>query len=166
VDGTTTRLNHFNQQMPYESCTLISISGSAMIVGMKMTHIFSNIILQGYFKCIQFLLADRPYQAPLDFELGRLADFEGRRIYSEMNMSDWWWDTQDQLPSGGTIVPIICASDKTHLTNFSGDQHASPLYLTLGNIRKDICHTPKQRAWIHFGLMQCPPKGAKNIDEA
>jgi len=63
-------------------------------------------------------------------------------------------------------VPVICASDKTDLSNFSGDQHAWPLYLTSGNIRKDIRRTPKKRAWILVGLIRCPPKGAKNIDEA
>jgi len=63
-------------------------------------------------------------------------------------------------------VPVICASDRTHLTNFSGDQHAWPLYLTIANIRKDIRHTPKKRTWILVGLIPCPPKGAKNIDDA
>jgi hypothetical protein len=83
-----------------------------------------------------------------------------------MNTGDWWWDTQDQLPAGATIVPVIGASDKTHLTNFSGDQHTWPLYLTIGNIRKDIRRTPKKRAWILVGLIPCPPKGAKITDEA
>jgi hypothetical protein len=82
-----------------------------------------------------------------------------------MNTRDWWWDTQDQLPAGATIVPVICASDKTHLTNFSHDQHAWPLYLTIGNIQKDIRRTPKKSVLILIGLIQCPPKGAKNTDE-
>jgi len=64
------------------------------------------------------------------------------------------------------MVPVIRASDKTHLTNCSGDQHAWLLDLTIGNIQKDIRRTPKKRAWIHAGLIPCPPKGAKNIDEA
>jgi len=106
------------------------------------------------------------FQAHLDFELVCLADSEGRRIYSEMNTGDWWWDTQDQLPAGATIVPVICASDKTHLTNFSDNEHAWPLYLTIGNIQKDIHRTPKKRAWILVGLILYPPKGPKNIDKA
>jgi hypothetical protein len=83
-----------------------------------------------------------------------------------MNTGDWLWDTQDQLPPGATIVPVLCASAKTHLTNFSGDQHASPRYLTIGNIRTETRLTPKHRAWILAGLIPCPPKSAKNIDEA
>jgi len=64
------------------------------------------------------------------------------------------------------IVQVICSSDKTCLTNFSGEQHAWPLNLTIGNIRKDIHHTPKKRAWILVGLISCPPKGAKHSDKA
>jgi len=63
-------------------------------------------------------------------------------------------------------VPVICESNKTHLTNFSGDQYTWPLYLTIGNIRKDIRHIPNKRALIPVGLIPCPSEGAKNIDEA
>jgi len=83
-----------------------------------------------------------------------------------MNTGNRWWETPDKLPAGATIVPVICASDKTHLTNFPGDQNAWPLYPAIGNIRNDICCTPKKHRWILVGLIPCPPKGAKNIDEA
>jgi len=73
---------------------------------------------------------------------------------------------QDQLPAGATLVPVICASDKTNLTNFSGDHHAWLLYLTIVNIRKDIRCTPKKCALILVGLIPCSPKGDKNTDEA
>jgi hypothetical protein len=53
-----------------------------------------------------------------------------------------------------------------HLTNFLGDQHAWPLYLTIGNIQNDIHRTPMKRPCILVGLIQCPPKGAQTIDEA
>jgi hypothetical protein len=130
------------------------------------SHIFGTLYYGDIFKCIQFLLKHFPFQAHLDLELVRLTDSEGRQIHSEMNTGDWWWDTQDKLPAGATIVPVIGASDKTHWTNFSGDQHAWPLKLMIGNIRKDICCKPHKGAWILIGLSPCPPKGAKNIDEA
>jgi hypothetical protein len=108
------------------------------------SHIFGTLYYRDIFKCIQFLLAHLPFQAHLHFELVRLTESESRRIYSKMNTGDWWWDTQDQLPARATILPVICALDKTHLTNSSGDQHAWPLYLTIGNIPKDIRQTPKK----------------------
>jgi len=98
------------------------------------SHMFRTLYYRDIFKSIPFLLAHLPFQAHLNFELVQLADSEGRRIYSKMTMGDWWRDKQDQLPTGATIVPVICASDRTHLTNFSGGQHASPLYLTIGYI--------------------------------
>jgi len=70
-----------------------------------------------------------------------------------MNRGDWWWDTQDQRPAGVTIVPVICALDMTHLSNVLGFQHAWLLCLTIGNIQKDICRTPKNLAWIFDGLI-------------
>jgi len=128
-------------------------------------HIFGTLYYRDISKCIQFLLAHLPLQAHLDFELVRLADLESRRIYSEMYSGDWWWDTQDQLPAGVTIVPVICTSHKTNLTNFSGDRHALPLYLTIGNIRNDIRRTPEKCTWMLSGLIPCTPKVAKNTDE-
>jgi hypothetical protein len=130
------------------------------------SHIFGTLYYTDIFKCIQFILAHLQFQAHLDFEPVRLDDSESRRIYSEINTGNWWWDTEDQLPAGETIVLVICASDKTYLTNFSGDQHAWPLYLTIGNIQKDIRCTPNKRALILVGLIPCPPKSAKKIDEA
>jgi hypothetical protein len=64
------------------------------------------------------------------------------------------------------IVPRISASNKTHLINFSGDQHSWPLYLTIGNIRKDIRCKPKRCTSILVGLIPCQSKGAQNIDKA
>jgi len=81
-------------------------------------------------------------------------------------MSNWWWDAQDPLSARATIVPVICASHKTRMTNFSGDQHAWRLNLTIGNNRKHIHQTPKPRGTILLGLIPCPPEGAKNIVEA
>jgi len=130
------------------------------------SHIFGTLYFRDIFKWIQFLLAHLPFQAHLDCEPVRLGDSEGRRIHSGMNLGDCWWDTQDQLPGGATIVPVICAFDKTQWTNISGDEHVWPLYLTIGNDWKDICRTPQKPAWILVGLIRCPQNNAKIIDEA
>jgi len=49
VDWTTSKSNHSIQQMPYESSSLNSISGSAMKVGLKMTYISSEHYTTGIF---------------------------------------------------------------------------------------------------------------------
>ena len=41
---------------------------------------------------------------------------------------------QTLLDDGDTVIPIIFMSDATHLTNFSGDKKAWPVYMTIGNL--------------------------------
>ncbi|KAF8415153.1 hypothetical protein EV426DRAFT_541758, partial [Tirmania nivea] len=60
---------------------------------------------------------------------------------------------QDEHPEHNTIVPIIYASDKAHLTNFSGDKLIWPLYITIGNTPKDIHKERSTRPWIYIGLL-------------
>jgi len=90
-----------------------------------------------------------------------LGDLDDCPIYHKMNMGNWWWDTQDQLPARVTIVPVRCASDKTHLTMFPGDQHASPLYPSTGDIRKDIRCTPNTHTSILVQLVPYAPKSCQ-----
>jgi len=49
VDWTTSKSNYSNRQMPYECCSLNSISGLVMIVGLKMNHISSEHYSTGIF---------------------------------------------------------------------------------------------------------------------
>jgi hypothetical protein len=52
VDWTTSQLNHSIQQMRYESSSLNLISGVAMTVGLKMTHISSEHYTVGTFSTV------------------------------------------------------------------------------------------------------------------
>ncbi|KAG2129437.1 hypothetical protein DEU56DRAFT_714826, partial [Suillus clintonianus] len=67
-----------------------------------------------------------------------------------MHTGKWWWDTQkklDQREPGATIIPIIISSDKTQVTMFR-NKTAYPVYLTIGNIPKEIRRKPSHRAHI------------------
>jgi len=128
--------------------------------------IFGTLYCRNIFRCIQFRLAHLPFQAHLGLEPVLFVDSESHQMRSEMNRRDWWWDTQNLLPAGATIAPVIGTSDKPHLTNFSGNQHTWPLYLTIGNIRRDIRCTPRTHTWILIRLIPCPPKGTKDTDDA
>ncbi|KAF8504076.1 hypothetical protein JB92DRAFT_3206668 [Gautieria morchelliformis] len=74
-------------------------------------------------------------------------------IYNEMWTADWWWDLQSKLPSGATICPVILASDKTRLFQFSGDKAAWPVYLMIGNIPKATCRKVSAHANILLGYL-------------
>ena len=56
----------------------------------------------------------------------------------EMSMKQILFFWQGCLPDGATIAPIILSSDKTQLSVFQGDKSAWLVYLTIGNISKEV----------------------------
>ena len=61
--------------------------------------------------------------------------------------------TQKVLPRGATVAPVILSSDKTKLSTFRGDKSAWPVYLTIGNISKDIRRKVNAHANILIGYL-------------
>ena len=56
---------------------------------------------------------------------------------------------------------MIFASDETHLTNFSGDKKAWPIYMTLGNLPAATRNAPTSEAMYLVALLPIPPKKKK-----
>ena len=94
------------------------------------------------------------------------------RIFSEMNSGRWWWTRQvgscfhqlchrpNHVPQkelekkfpGITIIPVILSSDKTRVVLF-GTKTAYLVYMTIGNIPKDIRRKPSRRTHILIGYL-------------
>ena len=58
----------------------------------------------------------------------------------------------DAVKPGATIVPVIISSDKTQLTLFR-NKSAYPIYMTIGNIPKEIRRKPSSHAFILVGYL-------------
>ncbi|KAI0712890.1 hypothetical protein C8Q72DRAFT_787768 [Fomitopsis betulina] len=72
------------------------------------------------------------------------------RLYHDLHTGQWWWATQKHLENempGATIIPVILSSDKTQLTSFR-NKTAYPVYLTIGNLAKEIRRKPSHRGQI------------------
>ncbi|KAG8708011.1 hypothetical protein FRC08_000162 [Ceratobasidium sp. 394] len=83
---------------------------------------------------------------------------DGRTVHvrSGMETGAWWWRMQDTLGGDATIAPIILATDATQLSLFSGNKKAWPVYLSIGNISKDIRRCSSERAMILVGYIPIP----------
>ena len=73
---------------------------------------------------------------------------------------------QDKLPKGATVVPVIISSDKTQLTEFSGNKQAYPVYLTIGNIPGRIRRKPNEKATILLAYLSADKILSANISQA
>ncbi|KAG1856080.1 hypothetical protein F4604DRAFT_1883139 [Suillus subluteus] len=59
----------------------------------------------------------------------------------------------NRLPVGAALAPVIIATDKMQLTQFSSSKSAYPIYLTLGNIPRAIHRKPFQQACFLLGYL-------------
>lgn len=103
--------------------------------------------------CISFLMGHRPFKDNMVYSPVREYGEGGQRLFDEFHSGEWWWETQDRLAEGSTVVPLILASDKTQLTEHHGDLVAWPVYLTIGNLDGETRRTPKRPATLLLGFL-------------
>ncbi|KAJ7738675.1 hypothetical protein DFH07DRAFT_870477 [Mycena maculata] len=134
---------------------------SEVIVDGEVFHLYSRDILE----CVRALWRDTEF-APYLFvapERHYMDKDKSIHMYHNMHTGKWWWSTQAAVEKdhpGATIIPIIISSDKTRLTVF-GNKTAYPVYMTLGNIPKEIRRKPSRRGYVLLGYL--PTSKMKNI---
>ncbi|OJT12555.1 hypothetical protein TRAPUB_10899 [Trametes pubescens] len=119
-----------------------------IVVAGEVFEIFYRDVIQ----CIRSLIGDPKFAGLLVFAPEKHYADAGHtaRVYFDVHTGKWWWETQKELEKrmpGATIIPIILSSDKTQLTVF-GSKTAYPVYMTIGNLPKDIRRKPSRRGQI------------------
>ncbi|CDO68115.1 hypothetical protein BN946_scf185044.g23 [Trametes cinnabarina] len=101
--------------------------------------------------CVRALFGDPEFAGVLVFTPERhYADADRTvRVFFDMHTGKWWWAQQEmeRRNPGATIIPIIISSDKTQLTLF-GSKAAYPVYMTIGNLPKDVRRQPSRRGQV------------------
>ncbi|KAI0074312.1 hypothetical protein K474DRAFT_1716561 [Panus rudis PR-1116 ss-1] len=103
-------------------------------------------IYEVYFRdaleCVRALFGEPEFAPHVITKPGRFYADANRtqRVHWDMFTGKWWWAMQKELDSvkeGGTVVPIIVSTDRTQVTLFR-NKAAYPVYLTIGNLPKEI----------------------------
>ncbi len=113
---------------------------------------------------LEFLMGHGPFEHHLSYAPVRQFCGNGsdNRIYDEMHTGDWWWRTQGEVPEGGTIIPVLLASDKTMLSLHHGDQSAWPIYITIGNLDRKTRHRQTVPGSVLLGFLPITSETAEN----
>ncbi|KAF8812010.1 hypothetical protein BYT27DRAFT_7221289 [Phlegmacium glaucopus] len=127
---------------------IIDKSLPGLVIGDEVCEVYFRDVIQ----CIKALFGDPLFVPYLVFapEKHYTDETKAKHMYHDMHTGRWWWSTQEALEKdkpGATILPVIISTDKTQLTTFC-NKSAYPLYLTLGNIPKEIRRKPSNCAYV------------------
>ncbi|KAJ7810956.1 Zn-finger domain-containing protein [Mycena olivaceomarginata] len=142
---------------PGWKCEIITASGNQLDENDEIMTEDLELWKRDPVECIKELLGNpafREYMAYMPERVyGNTSASESSRIIDEMWTAEWWWEIQKKLPPGVVVSPVILTSDKTQLTRFQGDKTAWPVYLSIGNISKDIRRQPSAHAMVLIGYL-------------
>ncbi|KAH7918561.1 hypothetical protein BV22DRAFT_1024408 [Leucogyrophana mollusca] len=106
-------------------------------------------------ECLQAILSHPPFAKHIGFVPRKVFGCAARlsRVYSSWLSGDRAWDLQKSLPPEASLLGIILSSDKTQITNMTGDRAAHPLLLSLANLDGDIRNKTSANAYLLIALL-------------
>ncbi|KAF8872853.1 hypothetical protein CPB85DRAFT_1237372 [Mucidula mucida] len=119
-----------------------------VVVGGQSFNLYQHNVIE----CIRALYGDPQHMEYLCFapEQHYTDCDKTMRLFHDFHTGRWWWDTQKAVEAntpGATIIPVILSSDKTQVTLFR-NKTAYPVYLTIGNLPKDIRRKPSRNGQV------------------
>ncbi|KAG1722754.1 hypothetical protein EDB19DRAFT_1898159 [Suillus lakei] len=111
-----------------------------------------DIYYRDVMECIKELYGDPDFADYLVFAPERhyTDDDKTVRLYSNMHTGTWWWNSLKKLDEqrpGAIVIPVVISTDKTQVMMFR-NKTMYPVYLTIGNIPKEIHHKPSWHAHV------------------
>ncbi|KAI0078950.1 hypothetical protein K474DRAFT_1593052 [Panus rudis PR-1116 ss-1] len=116
-----------------------------------------DVYFRDVLECIRALYSEPEFAPHLQHlpERHYADEDKTKRLYHEMYVGKWWWNAQKAVEAktpGATIIPVMISSDKTQIA-LIGNKTAYPVYLTIGNLPKEIRRKPSQRSHILLGYL-------------
>ncbi|KAI6155504.1 hypothetical protein BKA82DRAFT_3967408 [Pisolithus tinctorius] len=161
------------QTGPAWTCEMIDVVGDAVTEDGSWRQEQVELWRRDPVECVMELIGNPAFRDAMAYSPERAyTDSKGtNHIYDEMWTANWWWDTsivQGKLPAGATVAPVILSLDKTSLSMFSGDKKAWPVYLTIGNISKDVrrqvsAHATTLIGYLPISKLECFEKKTRSL---